>query len=75
MQKGNTALHIASLAGHEEIVKILVDNGAHVNLQAQVGIIWQFEFLQRTEKHRIINYIYVSREERHYRFVIPIDGI
>ena len=36
VQKGNTALHIASLAGHEEIVKILVDNGAHVNLQAQV---------------------------------------
>lgn len=37
-QKGNTALHIASLAGHEDIVKLLVANGAKVNVQAQVGI-------------------------------------
>ena len=36
-QKGNTALHISSLAGHGQIVKILVDAGAHVNLQAQAG--------------------------------------
>jgi len=36
-QKGNTALHIASLAGHEEIVKMLVAKGAKVNVQAQVG--------------------------------------
>jgi uncharacterized membrane protein len=36
-QKGNTALHIASLAGHEDIVKMLVANGAKVNVQAQVG--------------------------------------
>ncbi len=36
MQKGNTALHIAALAGKDEIVKILVRNGAKVNTQAQV---------------------------------------
>lgn len=35
-QKGNSALHIASLAGQEEIVKILVENGANVNVQSQV---------------------------------------
>ena len=35
-QKGNTALHIASLAGQEEIVKILVQRGAKVNSQATV---------------------------------------
>ncbi len=38
LQKGNTALHIASLAGQEEIVKILVQNGAKVNVQSQVGL-------------------------------------
>jgi len=37
-QKGNTALHIASLAGHEDIVKILVQNGATVNVSSQVKI-------------------------------------
>lgn len=36
LQKGNTALHIASLAGQEEIVKILVQHGAKVNVQSQV---------------------------------------
>jgi len=36
LQKGNTALHIASLAGHEDIVKILVQNGATVNVSSQV---------------------------------------
>lgn len=38
LQKGNTALHIASLAGHGDIVKLLVENGAKVNVQAQVII-------------------------------------
>ena len=47
VQKGNTSLHIASLAGQEEVVKILIYNGAYVNVQAQVGIIWQFYFYQR----------------------------
>ena len=36
-QKGNTALHIASLAGHLDIVNNLVEHKAQVNLQAQVG--------------------------------------
>ena len=36
-QKGNTALHIASLAGQEEIVKILVQTRAKVNVQSQNG--------------------------------------
>jgi len=39
LQKGNTALHIASLAGHEDIVKILVQNGANLNVTSQVKVI------------------------------------
>lgn len=35
-QKGNTALHIASLAGQAEVVKVLVTNRANVNAQSQV---------------------------------------
>jgi len=35
-QKGNTALHIAALAGHESIVQALVRYGATVNAQSQV---------------------------------------
>lgn len=37
LQKGNTALHIASLAGQAEVVKVLVTNGANVNAQSQVS--------------------------------------
>lgn len=35
-QKGNTALHIASLAGQTDVVSELVNNGANVNAQSQV---------------------------------------
>lgn len=34
---GNTALHIASLAGQEEVVRLLVQHGASVNVQSQNG--------------------------------------
>ncbi len=37
--KGNTALHIASLAGQFEVAKILVEQGALVNAQSQVILI------------------------------------
>lgn len=36
VQKGNTALHIASLAGQEQVVTELVNYGANVNAQSQV---------------------------------------
>lgn len=36
-QKGNTALHIASLAGQSMIVTILVEDGANVNVQSLNG--------------------------------------
>ena len=36
-KKGNTALHIASLAGQEEVVRILAYHGAAVNVQSQNG--------------------------------------
>lgn len=35
-QKGNTALHIAALAGQDEVVRELVNYGANVNAQSQV---------------------------------------
>ena len=37
LQKGNTALHISSLAGHEAVVEALVRHGAKVNAQSQVS--------------------------------------
>lgn len=36
VQKGNTALHIAALAGQEQVVTELVNYGANVNAQSQV---------------------------------------
>ena len=36
LQKGNTALHIAALAGQDEVVRELVNYGANVNAQSQV---------------------------------------
>lgn len=36
-KKGNTALHIASLAGQEEVVKLLLQHSASVNVQSQNG--------------------------------------
>lgn len=38
-QKGNTALHIAALAGQEQVVTELVNYGANVNAQSQVRLI------------------------------------
>lgn len=35
-QKGNTALHIAALAGQEKVVAELAHFGANVNAQSQV---------------------------------------
>lgn len=37
-QKGNTALHISSLAGQAEVVKTLVKRGADINAQSQVRL-------------------------------------
>jgi len=37
MQKGNTALHIASLAGQLKVVNLLIEHGAKVNIQSQVN--------------------------------------
>lgn len=38
IQKGNTALHIAALAGQEQVVTELVNYGANVNAQSQVRL-------------------------------------
>lgn len=37
LQKGNSALHIASLAGQQDVVRLLVKRGADINSQSQVG--------------------------------------
>lgn len=44
-QKGNTALHIASLAGQAEVVKVLVKEGANINAQSQVFLTFAFSLL------------------------------
>jgi len=36
-QKGNTALHIASLAGQLDVVKLLLQHDALINSQSQVS--------------------------------------
>ena len=38
LQNGNTALHIASLAGKIDCARVLIEKGANVNLQSQVGL-------------------------------------
>jgi len=38
-QKGNTALHIASLAGKLDVVKVLLANGASVNARSKASTI------------------------------------
>ena len=43
VQKGNTALHISSLAGHDAVVEALVRHGAKVNAQSQVSFIHQLD--------------------------------
>lgn len=43
-QKGNTALHIASLAGQGDVVKILVKRGADINSQSQVSLAFFGDF-------------------------------
>jgi ankyrin len=36
-KKGNTALHIASLAGQKEVIQLLLQKQASVNVQSQSG--------------------------------------
>ncbi len=38
LQKGNTALHIAALAGQEKVIAELINYGADVNAQSQVSL-------------------------------------
>ena len=37
-QKGNTAMHVASLAGQLDVVKVLLVNGASVNARSKASI-------------------------------------
>lgn len=46
-QKGNTALHIASLAGQAEVVKVLVTNRANVNAQSQVKKYFSIRYYEK----------------------------
>ena len=56
--QGNTALHIASLAGQEEVVKILVSHSASVNVQSQNGF----------------TPLYMAAQENHDGVVRYVDG-
>ena len=38
-QKGNTALHVASLAGQLDVVKVLLVNGGSVNARSEASIV------------------------------------
>ena len=58
-QKGNTALHIASLAGQDEVVESLVQIGAKVNVQSQVGIVFtNYKLCYKLDK--LILHIFMS---------------
>ena len=37
-QKGNTALHVASLSGQLDVVKVLLVNGSSVNARSKVSV-------------------------------------
>ena len=37
MQKGITSLHLASSSGHIEVVELLLDRGANVNIADEVN--------------------------------------
>ena len=37
-QNGLTALYVVSLNGHVEVVNILLQNGAHVDVQKEVSL-------------------------------------
>lgn len=58
-QKGNTALHIAALAGQEQVVTELVNYGANVNAQSQVRLGSALLSLRRsrTGKKHYVNFI------------------
>lgn len=58
VQKGNSALHIASLAGQADVVEVLVENGAKVNVQSQVSIV-DVEF-QRNTTPCFLGSLYIS---------------
>ena len=50
VQKGNTSLHIASLAGHVDVVQVLLQHGAQVNLQSTVSL------------HSLIGVIFINHQ-------------
>ena len=59
-QKGNTALHIAALAGQEQVVAELVNYGANVNAQSQVrlsaALVAVFTGHTEAKRHYYVNF-------------------
>ena len=38
IQRGGTPLHYASESGHTDVVELLIDHDAHVDVPAKVGV-------------------------------------
>ena len=62
-----TALYVASQNGHVEVVNILLQNGAHVDVQDEVRL----TFSHTTDRAVNLNAIYVSQEHECNIFIGP----
>jgi ankyrin len=57
-KKGNTALHIASLAGQQAVVELLVSHGANVDCRSQNGFTPLYMYLRKILKKKIQVLVY-----------------
>ena len=60
-----TALYVASQNGHVEVVNILLQNGAHVDVQEEVS----WTFLHSTDRAVKLKAMYVSQEHDFDTFI------
>uniref|UniRef100_A0A8C7ZXR1 Ankyrin 1, erythrocytic b n=1 Tax=Oryzias sinensis TaxID=183150 RepID=A0A8C7ZXR1_9TELE len=65
-QKGNTALHIAALAGQEKVVAELVNYGANVNAQSHVTAMHSVIIMP---KQKGFSPLYMAAQENHLEVV------
>lgn len=70
-KKGNTALHIASLAGQEEVVRLLVQAGASVNVQSQNGFTPLYMAAQENHDN-VVRFLLASGANQSLATEVPI---